>query len=99
MISYGRDITGRVEAEELAKASEARVRESEERFRSLAERVPGFVTIKDSDHRYLYLNSLAGARIQNGEEAWLGKLPEESGCRKKRWSPTRPPTGRWPATW
>ena len=51
--------------------------ESEERFRSLAERVPGFVSIKDSDHRYLYLNSLLGARVQGGEEAWLGKRPED----------------------
>jgi PAS domain S-box-containing protein/putative nucleotidyltransferase with HDIG domain len=50
--------------------------DSEERFRSLAERVPGFVTIKDSDHRYLYLNSLSGARARGGEETWLGKRPE-----------------------
>ena len=77
MIGYGRDVTRRVEAEERVLENEARVRESEERFRSLAERVPGFVTIKDSDHRYLYLNSLAGARIQHGEEAWLGKRPED----------------------
>ena len=53
------------------------MRESEERFRSLAERVPGFVSIKDSDHRYVYLNSLLGARVGSGEEAWLGKRPEE----------------------
>ena len=77
MIGYGRDVTRRVEAEERARENEARVRESEERFRSLAERVPGFVTIKDSDHRYLYLNSLAGSRTQHGEETWLGKRPEE----------------------
>ena len=70
MITYGRDVTQRVEALE-------KVRESEERFRSLAERVPGFVSIKDSDHRYVYLNSLFGARVGSGEEAWLGKLPEE----------------------
>ena len=70
MITYGRDVTRRVEAEE-------RVRESEERFRSLAERVPGFVSIKDSDQRYVYLNSLLGARIDGGEEAWLGKRPAE----------------------
>jgi len=70
MITYGRDVTRRVEALE-------KVRESEERFRSLAERVPGFVSIKDSDGRYLYLNSTLGARVQGGEEAWLGKRPEE----------------------
>ena len=70
MITYGRDVTGRVEALE-------KVHESEERFRSLAERVPGFVSIKDSDHRYVYLNSMLGARVGSGEEAWLGKRPEE----------------------
>ncbi|HEY5169466.1 MAG TPA: HD domain-containing phosphohydrolase [Thermoleophilia bacterium] len=70
MITYGRDVTRRVEA--LYK-----VRESEERFRGLAERVPGFVSIKDSDGRYLYLNSTLGARVQGGEEVWLGKRPEE----------------------
>jgi PAS domain S-box-containing protein len=57
--------------------AESALAESEERFRSLAERVPGFVSIKDSDHRYVYLNSLLGARVDGGEEAWLGKRPEE----------------------
>ena len=51
--------------------------ESDERFRSLAEQVPGFVTIKDSDGRYVYLNSLWGAVDEVGEDAWLGKRPEE----------------------
>ena len=69
-VTYGLDVTSRVMAEE-------QVRESEERFRSLAERVPGFVTIKDSEHRYLYLSTTAGARVQGGEETWLGKRPEE----------------------
>ena len=64
------DITDRRRAERA-------LAESEERFRSLAERVPGFVSIKDSDHRYVYLNSLLGARIGGGEEVWLGKRPEE----------------------
>jgi len=77
MIGYGRDATRRVEAEERVRENEARVRESEERFRSLAERVPGFVTIKDSDHRYLYLNSLLGSRNELEEDAWLGKRPED----------------------
>ncbi len=57
--------------------AESALAESEERFRSLAERVPGFVSIKDSDHRYLYLNSLMGARVDGGEEVWLGKRPED----------------------
>ncbi len=57
--------------------AEEQVRESEQRFRSLAERVPGFVTIKDSEHRYLYLSTTAGARVEGGEETWLGKRPEE----------------------
>jgi PAS domain S-box-containing protein len=70
VISYGRDVTGRVEALE-------KVHESELRFRSLAERVPGFVSIKDSDCRYLYLSSTLGARVEGGEEAWSGKRPEE----------------------
>ena len=64
------DITDRRRAERA-------LAESEERFRSLAERVPGFVSIKDSEHRYVYLNSLLGARIDGGKEAWLGKRPEE----------------------
>jgi putative nucleotidyltransferase with HDIG domain/PAS domain S-box-containing protein len=64
------DITDRRRAERA-------LAESEERFRSLAEQVPGFVSIKDSDHRYLYLNSLLGARVQGGEEAWLGRRPED----------------------
>ena len=57
--------------------AESALAESEQRFRSLAERVPGFVSIKDSDHRYVYLNSLLGARVGGGEEAWLGRRPEE----------------------
>ena len=51
--------------------------ESDERFRSLAEQVPGFVTIKDSDGRYLYLSSLWGAVDESGEDGWLGKRPDE----------------------
>ena len=57
--------------------AEMALRESEERFRRLAENVPGFVTIKDADQRYLYLSSLQGAKVSGGEEAWLGKLPGE----------------------
>jgi PAS domain S-box-containing protein/putative nucleotidyltransferase with HDIG domain len=57
--------------------AEQALAESDQRFRSLAERVPGFVTIKDSDGHYLYLSSLWGADREGGEEAWLGKLPEE----------------------
>jgi PAS domain S-box-containing protein/putative nucleotidyltransferase with HDIG domain len=64
------DITERIAAETALAASE-------ERFRRLAERVPGFVTIKDADQRYLYLSSLQGAKVSGGEEAWLGKLPGE----------------------
>jgi PAS domain S-box-containing protein len=64
------DITDRRRAERA-------LAESEERFRSLAERVPGFVSIKDSEHRYVYLNSLLGARVGGGEDVWLGRRPEE----------------------
>ena len=64
------DITDRYRAQ-LALA------ESDQRFRSLAEQVPGFVTIKDSDGRYLYLSSLWGAVDEDGEDVWLGKRPEE----------------------
>ena len=64
------DITDRYRAQ-LALA------ESDERFRSLAEQVPGFVTIKDSDSRYLYLSSLWGAVDEDREDGWLGKRPEE----------------------
>ncbi len=51
--------------------------ESDERFRSLAEQVPGFVTIKDPEGRYLYLSSLWGAIDEGGSDGWLGKRPEE----------------------
>jgi putative nucleotidyltransferase with HDIG domain/PAS domain S-box-containing protein len=64
------DITDRYRAQ-LALA------ESDERFRSLAEQVPGFVTIKDSDGRYLYLSSLWGAVDESGPDVWLGKRAEE----------------------
>jgi putative nucleotidyltransferase with HDIG domain/PAS domain S-box-containing protein len=64
------DITDRYRAQ-LALA------ESDQRFRSLAEQVPGFVTIKDSEGRYLYLSSLWGAVDEGGEGVWLGKRPEE----------------------
>ena len=64
------DITDRYHAQ-LALA------ESDQRFRSLAEQIPGFVTIKDADGRYVYLSSLWGALEEGGEEAWLGKRPEE----------------------
>jgi putative nucleotidyltransferase with HDIG domain len=64
------DITDRYRAQ-LALA------ESDERFRSLAEQVPGFVTIKDPDGRYLYLSSLWGAVDEGGEAVWMGKRPEE----------------------
>jgi putative nucleotidyltransferase with HDIG domain/PAS domain S-box-containing protein len=76
LVIYGRDITARVEAEESTRRHEAQVRESEARFRGLAEAVPGFVTIKDPDHRYLYLSSLWGALDECGEQAWLGMRPE-----------------------
>jgi PAS domain S-box-containing protein/putative nucleotidyltransferase with HDIG domain len=64
------DITDHHQAQEA-------LAESDERFRSLAEQVPGFVTIKDSDGRYLYLSSLWGALDESGTEGWLGKRPEE----------------------
>ena len=52
-----------MEAEErCASGATAQVAgERDGRFRSLAEQVPGFGTIKDSDGRYLYLSSLWGA--------------------------------------
>ena len=86
------DVTDRRHAERA-------LAESEERFRSLADRVPGFVSIKDSEHRYLYLSSLLGARVDGGEEAWLGKRPEEIWIEEEAGSSTLPPTGPCPERW
>lgn len=76
-IGYGRDVTRRVEAEELARENEVRVRASEELFRRLAEQVPGSVSIADAGLRYVYLNSAWDPIGRGGEEVWRGKLPEE----------------------
>ncbi len=93
MITYGRDVTGRVEALE-------KVRESEERFRSLAERVPGFVSIKDADRRYLYLNSTLGARVQRREKRLAGQASGGGLARGGGGGLATPQqSGPWPARW
>ena len=86
------DITDRYRAQ-LALA------ESDERFRSLAEQVPGFVTIKDSDGRYLYLNSLWGAVDEGarGRSGWASAR-RRSGRSRGRRLQCGEPSAPWPAT-
>jgi putative nucleotidyltransferase with HDIG domain len=63
------------------KQAEVAVRQAEERFRLFAEYLPGLLTIKDAELRYVFGNNdkTAEARIPSAQ--WIGKTPEEL------WSP------------
>ena len=61
-----------------AKQAESALRESEERFKRFAERIPGFVSIKDAEHRYLYLSRLFDRDdLEASDDLWQGKRPGE----------------------
>jgi PAS domain S-box-containing protein/putative nucleotidyltransferase with HDIG domain len=65
------DVTAGVRAKEA-------LLESEERFEQLAQRIPGIVTIKDADHRYVYGSAQAGAAGDVvAPESWTGRTPGE----------------------
>ena len=64
-----RDITRR-------KKSEKELNESERRFRSFMDQLPGAVFLKDSDSRYIYINRFMREAFA-ADESWIGKLTSE----------------------
>ena len=57
------------------------LRESEEQFKRFAEHLPGRLSIKDAELRYVYGNDERAAESPLSSEQWIGKTPEEL------WSP------------
>jgi PAS domain S-box-containing protein len=57
--------------------AETALRESEERFASFAEQMPGRLWIRDSELRYLFVNAELAAAIGRPPKDLLGKTPEE----------------------
>jgi PAS domain S-box-containing protein len=53
------------------------LRESEERFSAIARRMPGYLWIRDSELRYVYVNPQLVAMLGRGERELLGRTPEE----------------------
>jgi PAS domain S-box-containing protein len=70
LVSYGRDISRRVMAEE-------RVRESEERFELFAEHFPGYLFINDADLRCVYTNQPDAVDPSGRRGDWIGKRPTQ----------------------
>jgi len=64
------DITGRRVAEDA-------LRESEERFKRFAERIPGFVSMKDEQHRYVFLSDNDETHAVVHAPEWSGRTPTE----------------------
>lgn len=58
------------------KQSEKELIESEKRFRSFMDQLPGAVFLKDSDSRYIYINQFM-RKAFNADESWIGKLTSE----------------------
>jgi PAS domain S-box-containing protein/putative nucleotidyltransferase with HDIG domain len=58
------------------KRAEAALRESEQRFKSFAERIPGLITMKDAEHHYVFVHAPEGLGPVDGEH-WQGRSPAE----------------------
>ncbi|MCK5116068.1 MAG: response regulator [Candidatus Aegiribacteria sp.] len=69
VVVYVRDISRR-------KQSEKELIESEKRFRSFMDQLPGAVFLKDSESRYIYINRFM-REVFNADEGWIGKLTSE----------------------
>lgn len=65
IVAYARDTSERMK-------SEAALRKSEERFRVFMESVPAVIFLKDSDSRYIYINSYLMER-HDPEGEWIGR--------------------------
>ncbi len=70
------DITERKQAEEQLRGSEAR-------FRLFAEQIPGFVSMKDSRRRYVFLSASDRADLGEDGDLWEGKTPGELWTRRE----------------
>ncbi len=69
VVVYVRDISRR-------KQSEKELIESEKRFRSFMDQLPGAVFLKDSDSRYIYLNNFMMEAFE-ADESWIGRSTSE----------------------
>ena len=65
VVVYVRDISRR-------KQSEKELSESENRFRSFMDQLPGAVFLKDSESRYIYVNRFMREAF-NADDSWIGK--------------------------
>ncbi len=70
VIGVAYDITERKQAQDA-------LRESEEQFRRFAEYLPGRLTIKDAELRYVFGNDERAAEPSLPSAGWIGKTPEE----------------------
>src|SRR5665648_574219 len=59
------------------RAAEEALRQSEEQFRRFAEYLPGRMTIKDAELRYVFGNDERAAEPSLPSARWIGKTPEE----------------------
>ena len=69
VVVYVRDISRR-------KQSEKELIESEKRFRSFMDQLPGAVFLKDSESRYIYINRFM-RKAFNADESWIGRPTSE----------------------
>src|SRR5665648_1003073 len=63
------------------RAAEEALRQSEEQFRRFAEYLPGRMTIKDAELRYVFGNDERAAELSLPSARWIGKTPEELAIR------------------
>jgi PAS domain S-box-containing protein/putative nucleotidyltransferase with HDIG domain len=60
------------------------LRESAEQFEQFAQRIPGIVTIKDAEHRYVYASARSGSADGVADSAsWTGKTPLDIWAREE----------------